>query len=178
MPAPMGDVRYAVRRLTISVPSLRDFRRRYGQAVSDVPLDQIRGLIEQEASWAEMLSLIESAAPNEFLIYYRNDVDPVMELAGDREGCSAYLMGNHTIAERMFRHDPRAMLYAPLHTVVWEDRAGQAWFSFDQPSTQFASFGIPEIDAVGRELDHKLAQLLRVLDAEVPEPLRAVDSLA
>ena len=30
-------------------------------------------------------------------------------------------MGNVTIAEQMFRHDPRAMLYAPLRTVIWED---------------------------------------------------------
>jgi hypothetical protein len=30
-------------------------------------------------------------------------------------------MGNHTIAEQMFRYDPRAMLYAPLRTIIWED---------------------------------------------------------
>ncbi len=30
-----------------------------------------------------------------------------------------YLIGNHTIAERMFRHEPQFMQYAPLHTTVW-----------------------------------------------------------
>ncbi|MDT5348412.1 MAG: hypothetical protein QOH91_1699 [Mycobacterium sp.] len=29
-----------------------------------------------------------------------------------------YLMGNHTIAECIFRHDPAVMLHAPLRTVV------------------------------------------------------------
>ncbi len=29
---------------------------------------------------------------------------------------ASYLMGNHTIAERMYRHDPAVMLYAPLRS--------------------------------------------------------------
>ncbi len=84
----------------------------------------------------------------------------LMQAAGDEADCIAYLMGNHTIAERMFRDDPRVMLYAPLHTVIWEDSTGRAWFTVDQPSTQFSSFERPEIAAVGRDLDRKLATLL------------------
>jgi uncharacterized protein (DUF302 family) len=94
-----------------------------------------------------------------------------MQLAGDDADCIAYLMGNHTIAEQMFRHDPRAMLYAPLHTVIWEDSAGQGWFTADQPSTQFDSFGIPEVATVGVELDRKLAALLEALGVDVPSSL-------
>ena len=82
-------------------------------------------------------------------------------------------MGNHTIAEQMFRHDPRAMLYAPLRTVIWEDRDGRAWFTADQPSRQLGSFGIPAVAAVGVELDRKLANLLELLGVEVPMPLLA-----
>lgn len=66
-----------------------------------------------------------------------------MRLAGDTAPCVAYLMGNHTIAERMFRHNPAAMLYAPLRTVLWQDSSSQAWFAVDQPSTQFGSFSAP-----------------------------------
>jgi hypothetical protein len=94
-----------------------------------------------------------------------------MQAVGDRADCIQYLMGNHTIAERMFRYDPRAMLYAPLHTVIWEDSVGRAWFTVDQPSTQFSSFGRPEIDAVGVELDRKLATLLDALGLDVPGAL-------
>ena len=68
-----------------------------------------------------MERLIGDAAPFGFLIYFRNEVHPVMALAGDRADCVAYLMGNHIFAERMFRHDPRALMYAPLHTVIWEN---------------------------------------------------------
>ena len=94
-----------------------------------------------------------------------------MQLASDENDCIAYLMGNVTIAEQMFRHDPRAMLYAPLHTVIWEDAHERAWFTVDQPSTQFASFGIPAVSAVGVELDRKLAALLEALRVEVPMAL-------
>ena len=85
--------------------------------------------------------------------------------------CIVYLMGNHIITERMVHHDPRAMLYAPLRTVIWENAGGDAWFSVDQPSTQFASLGIPAITGVGLELDRKLANLLEVLNVEVPRVL-------
>ena len=85
--------------------------------------------------------------------------------------CIAYVMGNHVIAERMFRHDARATMYAPLHTVVWEDQHGDAWFTVDQPSKQFASFDIAEIAEVGIELDHKLAALLDALAVPAPHEL-------
>ena len=80
-------------------------------------------------------------------------------------------MGNHIMAERMFRHDPRAMLYAPLRTVISEDPSGGAWFTVDQPSTQFGSLGIPAATKVGVELDRELAALLHGLEVEVPEAL-------
>jgi uncharacterized protein (DUF302 family) len=166
-----GERRYEVCRVTTSVPALPEFQKRYEDAVPQVPLAAITDLIARHAPWSEMLSLIDEAAPHGFLIYFRNDVAPVMKLAGDDAECVSYLMGNHTIAERMFRHDPRAMLYAPLHTVIWEDHDGDAWFTADQPSTQFASFGIPEVAAVGRELDEKLAALLQALDVEIPTAL-------
>jgi uncharacterized protein (DUF302 family) len=94
-----------------------------------------------------------------------------MRLAGDSPRCSSYLMGNHTIAERMYRHDPGIMLYAPLRTAIHEDANGTTWFSVDQPSTRFRSFADPAITAVGLELDHKLAALLGSLDAPVPPAL-------
>jgi uncharacterized protein (DUF302 family) len=157
--------------LTISVPGVREFQRRYEQAVPREPRDEMTALLQRRAPWSEMEELIASRAPHGFLIYFKLDVHPMMELAGDKADCLAYLMGNHTIAERMFRYDPRAMLYAPLRTVIWEDTAGDSWFSVDQPSTQFARLGIPEISKVGVELDRKLAALLSALSVEVPQAL-------
>lgn len=164
---------YTATRLTVAVPGVREFQRRYEQAVPFNPVRDVAYLVERGASWAEMLCLIADSAPHGFLIYWRNDVRPVMQLAGDQNDCIAYLMGNVTIAEQMFRHDPRAMLYAPLRTVIWEDGEGRAWFTVDQPSTQFGSFHIPRVSAVGVELDRKLAALLEALGVEVPMTLFA-----
>jgi uncharacterized protein (DUF302 family) len=76
-------------------------------------------------------------------------------------------MGNHVMAETMFRHDPRAMLYAPLRTLIWEDQDGNAWFTVDQPSSQFGSPG-EQLSQVGRYLDQKLEALLEALHAPIP----------
>ena len=165
-----GDI-YTVRRLTVEVPGVREFQRRYEEAVPPHPTKEVHELIRDGAPWSEVLELIEEAATHGFLLYWTNDVHPVMQLAGHGADCISYLMGNVTIAERMFRHDPRVMLYAPLHTVIWEDAGGQSWFTADQPSTQFGSFGIPEVASVGVELDRKLAALLETLDVEVPMTL-------
>jgi hypothetical protein len=164
---------YTATRLTVEVPGVREFQRDYEQAVPFNPVEEVASLVERGATWTEMLDLIAGSAPHGFLLYWRNDVHPVMQLAGDQNDCVAYLMGNHTSAEQMFRYDPRTMLYAPLRTVIWEDGDGRAWFTVDQPSTQFASLGIAGVSTVGVELDRKLAALLEVLGAEVPMALFA-----
>lgn len=155
-------------RINARVPDLADFRARYEQAVPVLPAAEVAAMAARNAPWAEMLDYIDSVAPNGFLIYHRLELQPVMGLAGDRARGVAYLMGNHTIAERMFRHDPRAMLYAPLRTLIWEHADGTAWFSVDLPSSQSAGIGNPEVAEVGMELDRKLAALFEALDLEVP----------
>jgi hypothetical protein len=119
-----------------------------------------------------MTDLIDSTAPFGFLIYWKNDVRGVMRLAGDTAEGIFYLMGNHTIAERMYRYEPAVMLYAPLHTMIWEAPGGATRLTFDRPSDQFKSFEVPEVTAVGLELDRKLAALLDHLGLSVPGQLR------
>ena len=170
-PQTTAETTYTVRRLTVPVPGVREFQRAYEQAVPNAPYDEVNALVRKGAPWSDMVKLMDASAPNGFLIYFRNDVHPVMQAAGDPADSIAYLMGNHVTAERMFRYDPRVMLYAPLHTVIWEDSDANAWFTVDQPSTQFSSFGIPAVAEVGVELDRELAKLLDVLGVEVPRSL-------
>jgi hypothetical protein len=164
---------FTATRLTVEVPGVREFQRRFEKAVPFSPVDRITALIERGASWAQMLDLVADHAPYGFLIHWHNDVHPVMQLAGDQNDCVAYRMGNVTIDEQMFRHDPRATLYAPMRTLLWEDGAGGAWFTMDQLSTLFGSFDDPRVSAIGVEIDRKLAALLEVLGAEVPMALFA-----
>jgi len=165
-------VRYTCTRFTIDTgEDPESFRARYEQAVPPLPKGQVAELARRQAPWSEMLELIASAAPLGFLIYFRNDSDPIFPLAGDTAVCTSYLMGNHTIAERMYRFEPSILLYAPLHTAIWGQPEGPAYFTFDRPSDQFGSYDHPEITAVGRELDLKLAALLDHLGLPVPPEL-------
>jgi hypothetical protein len=167
-----ADVLYEVRRLRMDVKaSYEDFRSRYERAVPVLDTQRFGALKEAHAEWDVVLAATEENAPHDFIIYWSSDVTDMMGLAGNHTRCVQYLMGNHTVAERMFRHDPAVMLYAPLRTAIYEDPQGGAWFCVDQPSTQFGSFGKLQIAQVGAELDRDLARLLETLAVPVPSSL-------
>jgi uncharacterized protein (DUF302 family) len=154
-----------VTRLVIDVDSsFDDFRARYERAVPAFSPDKIAGLPD----WNAVVARTAEIAPHGFLLYGKVDVTPVMKLNGHTERTVTYLMGNHTVAETMYGKDPGVMLYAPLRTVIYEDRSGKVHFAIDQPSTRFSSFDDSTIAATGRRLDEKLAGLLRDLDLPVP----------
>ena len=164
---------HEVRRLEIAVSAgFDDFRDRYEQSVPPLDAERFAALARAGADWDSVLRATAENAPHDFIRYWSFDVGSLMRLAGDSPRCSSYLMGNHTIAERMYRHDPAVMLYAPLRTAIHEDPDATTWFSIDQPSTRFGSFGDPAITDVGLELDRKLAALLEHLGAPVPPELK------
>jgi hypothetical protein len=161
----VGSFPHEVTRLVFDTgQSYEDFRARYEDAVPDLDYKHMAAYAERGAPWPEVVADADASAPNGFLIYWRSDLTPLMSLAGDPAPCTAYLMGNHTIAEQMYRHDPSVMLYAPLRTAIYVDAANRTRFAVDQPSTAFASFASPAISEVGTELDRKLAALLDALD--------------
>lgn len=163
---------YTVNRMTIPTGLVHsEFRQRFEEAVPALPLEQVRELEVRKAPWQEMLDLVERAAPWGFLIYGTNDVERLVRLAGDSSSAVAYLMGNHTIMERMFRFEPSVVMYAPLHVAIWSRSDGQAFFSVDKPSDQFGSFSDLIVTAIGYELDEKLAALLEHLHLKVPDTL-------
>jgi hypothetical protein len=165
---------HEVQRLAIAVGAgFDDFRGRYEQSVPAFDSERFAAFVSEGATWDAVLRATAEHAPHHFLRYWTLDAGALMRLAGHSLRSSSYLMGNHTIAERMYRHDPGIMLYAPLRTAIHEDADGTTWFSVDQPSTRFSSFGDPAITEVGLELDRKLAALLVHLGAPVPPALTA-----
>lgn len=166
------SVPHTVNRLVIDVDQPYErFRDRYEEAVPRMSAERIQELVARRASWEEVTADAAVSAPHQFFLYWSLDVAPLMGLAGHGHRCTEYLMGNHTVAERMFRHDPAIMLYAPLRTAIYVNSQQQTCFAIDQPSTRFASFENPAISAVGVELDGKVAALLEALDVPVPEAL-------
>ncbi len=165
-------ISHQVDRLTIQIDDSFDgFRNRYEQAVPVFQSERFAPLVERGADWQTVLEATAENAPHDFILYWSQDFTSLMRLAGDRGRCVEYLMGNHTIAQKMYRYNPAILLYAPLRTAIVEDADDATWFTVDQPSTRFGSFNTPQITRVGIELDHKLAALLEHLDAPVPPAL-------
>ncbi|WP_326556291.1 DUF302 domain-containing protein [Micromonospora sp. NBC_01796] len=163
---------YQARRLAIAVDApFDDFRRRYEEAVPVFDPAAFKPLYDRKADWSEWVEVTHRAAPHDFLRYWQIDAQPMMGVAGDPADCVQYLMGNHTVAERMFRHDPTVFLYVPLRVSISDDGSTGTWFSIDQPSRNLDSYGRPEITSVGVELDHKVGRLLEFLGVSVPPDL-------
>ncbi|MEU5382045.1 DUF302 domain-containing protein [Streptomyces sp. NPDC005968] len=159
-------------RLVLPLPgSFEDAVDRYERLVPVQDSSTVAELVRRKASWEAVIAQAEENAPHGFMIFWRNEVTPTMRLAGDGWPCVTYLMGNHTIAQRMFHYNPAVMLSAPLRTVICQDASGIVTLQVDQPSSRFGSYNDPEIAAVGRELDSKLAALLKALGAAVPPQL-------
>lgn len=163
---------FTTTRFSVPVPgSFRDVVDRFERVIDPYPTADFAERVARRASWDEIVEHTRRIAPLGFLVYWRNAVSKMMTLAGDEAHCVSYLMGNHTIAERMYRHDPRVMNYAPLRVEITQERGEAVMFTFEQPSRQFGSFGSDEIDAVGRELDRLLARVLRAIGAHAPAAL-------
>ncbi|WP_433417890.1 DUF302 domain-containing protein [Microtetraspora malaysiensis] len=176
-PAKIESVPHEVNRLAIAVGEPYDsFRVRYEDAVPEFEAERFGQLVEENAGWDAVVRATAENAPHDFITYWSQDFSPLLRLAGERRRCVEYLMGNHTIAQRMFHHNPAILLYAPLRTAIYEDAQGETWFAVDQPSTRFSSFGDPAITEVGIELDRKLAALLDHLGVPVPDVLTSSGS--
>lgn len=140
--------------------------------VPALSVPELLAVIARHHNWDDVLAWTAEHAPWGFLMYWRNEVGPVMSVAGDSAQCISYLMGNHTIAETMFRHDARVMNYAPLRVEISQESNGPVLFTTEIPSHQFASFDHPAIAEVGTLLDDKLARLLQRLRAHLPKSLQ------
>jgi hypothetical protein len=152
------------RRLVVALPQNYDeARERYESLVPEVDFARF----SEMASWQATLELADINAPHGFMRYYRSDITAAMSGSPSLWKTTQYLMGNHTIAERMFRHDPSVMLHAPLRTALYVDPVGDTKLAVDQPSLLFDSYDQPEIAAVGCELDGLLAGLISSLGGDV-----------
>jgi uncharacterized protein (DUF302 family) len=126
-------------------------------------------IVESGGTWDEVRAKVADNAPNELMVYAKIDATPLLDVAGHDVKAVEYLLGNHVIAETTFRHDPKALLYAPLRVLVYSDADGNAVFSMDQPSSAFGSLDIAEVTDVGLSLDRKVANLLRVIGVDPGE---------
>jgi uncharacterized protein (DUF302 family) len=172
MNATDGQAEYAVVPHTMNRVDLftgvefEEFIAAFEKAAPAYDRASVAAIVERDGSWDEVLAAVAVNAPNDLMVYAKIDASPLLRPAGHATEAIEYLLGNHTIAEIMFRHDPKALLYAPLRLLVYADADGRAVFSMDQPSTAFGSLGIAEVTTVGEGLDRKVSNLLRVIGVE------------
>jgi hypothetical protein len=119
--------------------------------------------------WDDVLAAAAENAPNDLMTYAKIDARSFFDLAGHHTPAIEYLIGNHVIAETMFRHDPKALLYAPLRMLVYGDENGNAVFTMDQPGPAFGSLGIAVVSKVGLDLDRKVVNLLKIVGVDAEE---------
>jgi uncharacterized protein (DUF302 family) len=133
------------------------------------PFDRatLERVVATGGDWDDVRAAVAENAPNDLMVYARIDATLFFGIAGHRTPAIEYLVGNHVIAETMFRHDAKALLYAPLRMLIHGDADGNAVFTMDQPGPAFASLGNAEVAQVGTDLDGKVAKLLRVLGVDV-----------
>ena len=114
-------ISHQVDRLTIQIDDSFDgFKNRYEQAVPRFQSDRFDSLVERGVDWQAILEATAQNSPHDFILYWSHDFTSLMGLAGDRGRCVEYLMGNHTIAQRMYRYNPGILLYAPLVPPLWK----------------------------------------------------------
>lgn len=144
-----------------------NFVAAFESAVPEFTMAQVDGVTD----WEGIVSSFAAHAPYGFQHYFKQRPSDAMGISGvgrDNALSVSYWMGNHTIAEQMYRHDPGVMLYAPLRVLIYESEEGNAIISFGKPSDQFGSFDNLDVAKVGELLDEKVAGLLDGLDVAVP----------
>jgi len=147
------------------------FIAKFEQAVPPFNLGAITAGVK---NWDDVVANTAKAAPHSFLIYSRLPGSELFRIHGvgfDKRRGIGYLMGNHVIAETMYRNYPGAILNAPLRVHIFENESGNAVFQIERPSDHFGSFGDKDIAAVGSLLNGKLIDLFKVLDVPVPASL-------
>jgi hypothetical protein len=95
-----------------------------------------------------------------------------MRHAGNAASSIIWLLVNHGVGARLFRHDPGALLYSPIRIEAHAPDAGTTIVGFDVPSAQLRSFGINKITQAGAELDRALGDLIEDLGLPRPAALR------
>jgi uncharacterized protein (DUF302 family) len=163
-PAEFTVVPHGMNRIDVATGvEFDEFRTAFEKAAPPFDRESVQEIVARGGSWEDVRAAAALNAPYGLMVYATIDALPLLGLAGHTTKAVEYLLGNHTIAETMFRHDPRALLYAPLRVLVYADAGGDAVFSIDQPSAAFGSLGIAAVTEVGEGLDRKVAKLLRVI---------------
>jgi hypothetical protein len=163
---PTGEVLVTTRRVSIEhvrMTSPRSFSevksalesrlRRYDAHMAD--------LLRQGDPEPARAELERLAAPTGLTLLQSLDPGVALVLRGKRRNAVQYGIGNVLTATEMTQYQLGAGLYAPIRVLLYEGDDGKAVIEYDRPSSSFAIFDDPRVDAVARRLDGQLDAVLR-----------------
>jgi hypothetical protein len=124
--------------------------------------------LERDGDWPAFVRGVRWESPSGFVRVWSSRPGEVMRFAGSPAPSALWLIVDHGIAARLYRHDPGAMLYSPIRIEAHGAATAGTVITFDLPSAALRGFGINKITQAGAELDRQLGDLLE--DIGVPRP--------
>lgn len=117
-----------------------------------------QNLVQRKAPWSEVEAEASRAGGARGLMIIETiNQGVVTSLSGRPKNCRLYLVGNPTIASRIFDIDPGGAFYVPFRVSLYDDGGpGGARISYDRPSSFLAALGHPELVTIGAQLDEKI----------------------
>jgi hypothetical protein len=128
--------------------------------------------LAEDGGWASFTRGLAWEAQSGFVRVWSSRPGQLMRAAGSDTPSAAWLIVNHAIGARLFRHDPATLLYSPLRVEMHAARGAGTVLGFDVPSAQLRGFGINKITQAGAELDRALGDLVEDLGLPRPVALR------
>lgn len=142
------------------------------QAVPELSQADAVARLAEDGDWSGFTRGLQWEAPSGFVRVWSWSPSELMRHAGNSTPSALWLIVNHAIGARLFRHDPAAMLYSPLRVEAHAAPDAGTIVSFDVPSSRLRGFGINKVTQAGAELDRALGDLLEDLGLPRPAALR------
>ncbi len=89
-----------------------EFVAKLEQAAPPLDRAEMERIAAAGGNWDDVRAAVAKNAPNELMVYAKVGGTELLSLAGHRTRAIEYLIGNHVIAETMFRHDQGTVVRA------------------------------------------------------------------
>jgi hypothetical protein len=144
----------------------------FEQAVPELTDAAALTQLAADGDWAAFTRSLAWESPSGFVRVWGSRPGELFQAAGSGTPSAVWLIVNHAIAARLFRHDAATMLYSPLRVEAHAAAGAGTVLAFDVPSARLRGFGINKITQAGAELDRALGDLVEDLGLPRPAALR------
>ncbi|GAB3397094.1 hypothetical protein GCM10027568_32430 [Humibacter soli] len=166
-------VEYQARRVRLVTNArFESFVEAFEQAVPELTDEDALARLSDDDDWSGFVRGLSWEAPSGFVRVWSSRPGELMRFAGSGTPSAVWLVQNHGVTARLFRHDPSAMLYSPIRIEAHAAAPAGTVVSFDVPSVQMRGFDINKITQAGAELDRALGDLIEDLGLPRPSALR------